>query len=163
MVRDPFPFEVAMKLQKTYSPKPADISREWWVVDASSLPLGRVATQVATLLRGKHKPTYAPHLDGGDHVIVVNAAQVAVTSDKAQEKIYYRHSGHPGGIKAESFEELKARRPVLIIERAVRGMLPKNRLGRAMIRKLKVYPGPEHPHQAQQPKPYTLSLRKVDA
>lgn len=151
-----------MKLYKTFSPKPGDIERVWWVIDAADLPLGRLATEVATLLRGKHKPTFAPHVDGGDHVIVVNAARVAVTSNKSRDKIYYRHSGYPGGIKAESFETLKERRPEAIIERAVRGMIPKNRLGRAVIQKLKVYAGPEHPHQAQQPKPYPLSLRKVE-
>ncbi|MGA7270827.1 MAG: 50S ribosomal protein L13 [Acidimicrobiia bacterium] len=152
-----------MTVNKTYSPKPADIHREWWVVDATALPLGRLASEVATVLRGKHKPIYAPHMDTGDHVIVVNAAQVAVTSEKAREKVYYRHSGYPGGIKAETFEELKARRPEAIVERAVRGMLPKNKLGRQMARKLKVYAGAEHPHQAQQPSPLQLDVRKVES
>lgn len=152
-----------MTANKTYSPKPADIHREWWVVDASAVPLGRLASEVATVLRGKHKPIYAPHMDTGDHVIVVNAAQVAVTSEKARQKVYYRHSGYPGGIKAESFEELKARRPEAIVERAVRGMLPKNKLGRQMARKLKVYPGADHPHQAQQPSPLELDVRKVES
>lgn len=152
-----------MTVNKTYSPKPADIERSWWVVDAAGLPLGRLASEVAQILRGKHKPTYAPHMDTGDHVIVVNAARVAVTSEKGQQKIYYRHSGYPGGIKAETFEALKERRPEAIVERAVRGMLPKNKLGRQMARKLKVYAGPEHPHQAQNPSRLELDIRKVDA
>lgn len=152
-----------MTVNKTYSPKPADIERSWWVVDAAGLPLGRLASEVAQILRGKHKPTYAPHMDTGDHVIVVNAARVAVTSEKGQQKIYYRHSGYPGGIKAETFEALKERRPEAIVERAVRGMLPKNKLGRQMARKLKVYAGPEHPHQAQDPSRLELDIRKVDA
>jgi large subunit ribosomal protein L13 len=148
---------------KTYSPKAADIERAWHVVDASDLPLGRLASEIAQILRGKHKPIYAPHLDTGDFVVVVNAERVAVTSDKSQTKIYYRHSGYPGGIKAESFESLKARRPEAIIERAVKGMLPKNRLGRQMWSKLKVYAGPEHPHQAQSPQPLEFDIRKVEA
>ncbi|MFO7292673.1 MAG: 50S ribosomal protein L13 [Actinomycetes bacterium] len=151
-----------MTVNKTYSPKPGDITREWWVVDATDLPLGRLASEVAQILRGKHKPIYAAHMDTGDHVIVVNAEKVAVTSEKAQQKIYYRHSGYPGGIKAESFASLIRRRPEAVIERAVRGMLPKNRLGRKMARKLKVYAGPDHPHQAQQPKPLELDIRKVE-
>ena len=121
-----------MTMNKTYSPKPGDIERAWLVVDATDLPLGRLASEIATLLRGKHKPTYAPHVDGGDFVVVVNADKVAVTSDKSQTKIYYRHSGYPGGIKAETFESLLERRPEAVIERAVRGMLPKNKLGRQM-------------------------------
>ncbi len=152
-----------MNNNKTYSPKASEVTRQWWVIDAAGLPLGRLATEVATLLRGKHKPIYAPHVDTGDFVIVLNAAQVQVTSKKSQQKIYYRHSGYPGGLKAESFENLLARRPEAVIERAVRGMLPKNRLGRQLIRKLKVYAGGEHSHSAQQPLPYTLDLRKVEA
>ncbi len=151
-----------MTMNKTYSPKPAEIERAWHVVDATDLPLGRLASEVAQILRGKHKPTYAPHLDGGDFVIVVNAENVAVTSDKSQSKIYYRHSGYPGGIKAETFEALRERRPEAIIERAVRGMLPKNKLGRQMARKLKVYAGPDHPHEAQKPEPLALDIRKVE-
>ena len=151
-----------MTINKTYSPKPGDIQRDWYVVDATDLPLGRLASEVAQLLRGKHKPTYAPHVDGGDFVIIVNADHVAVTSDKSQSKIYYRHSGYPGGIKAETFESLKERRPEAIIERAVKGMLPKNKLGRQMARKLKVYAGPDHPHQAQQPVSLQLDIRKVE-
>ncbi len=151
-----------MNSNKTFSPKAADVTRAWHVVDATDLPLGRLASEVATLLRGKHKPTFAPHIDGGDFVIVVNAEKVAVTSGKSQSKIYYRHSGYPGGIKAESFESLRLRRPEAIIERAVRGMLPKNKLGRQMARKLKVYAGSEHPHAAQQPQPLELDVRKVE-
>jgi len=148
---------------KTFSPKSSDLTREWWVVDATDLPLGRLASEVAQVIRGKHKPTFAPHVDGGDHVIVVNADRVAITSDKSQEKIYYRHSGYPGGIKEESFASLLARRPEQVIERAVKGMLPKNKLGRKMASKLKVYTGPDHPHQAQKPKVRQLSIRKVDS
>jgi large subunit ribosomal protein L13 len=152
-----------MTNNKTYSPKASDITRAWWVVDAADLPLGRLASEIAQIIRGKHKPTYAPHVDVGDHVIVVNADKVAVTSGKSQQKIYYRHSGFPGGIKAETFERLRERRPEAIVERAVRGMLPKNRLGRAMGKKLKVYAGPDHPHAAQQPKPLSFDIRKVDS
>jgi len=151
-----------MTINKTYSPKPGDIERAWFVVDASDLPLGRLASEIATRLRGKHKPTYAPHMDGGDFIIVVNAEKVAVTSDKSQSKIYYRHSGYPGGIKAETFDSLRERRPEAIIERAVTGMLPKTRLGRQMGRKLKVYAGPDHPHAAQKPEPLVLDIRKVE-
>lgn len=157
------PSENRMTSQKTFSPKPADIDRSWWVVDATQVPLGRLASEVAQVLRGKHKPTYAPHMDLGDHVIVINADLVAVTSEKARQKIYYRHSGFPGGIKAETFEALRLRRPEAIIERAVRGMLPKNKLGRHMARKLKVYAGADHPHEAQQPQPLDFKIRKVDA
>ncbi|HJR90916.1 MAG TPA: 50S ribosomal protein L13 [Acidimicrobiia bacterium] len=152
-----------MTVNKTFSPKPDDITRAWWVVDATDLPLGRLASEVAQVLRGKHKPIYAPHVDTGDHVIVVNASAVAVTSEKAQQKIYYRHSGYPGGIKAETFSALLDRRPEAVIERAVRGMLPKNKLGRQMARKLKVYAGAEHPHEAQMPRPLTLNVRKVES
>jgi large subunit ribosomal protein L13 len=151
-----------MNINTTFSPKAADLHHDWWVVDAAGLPLGRLASEVARLIRGKHKPTFAPHADGGDFVIVVNADRVAVTSGKAQSKIYYRHSGHPGGIKAESFEKLLARRPEAIVTRAVKGMLPKNRLGRRLGSRLKVYAGPEHPHAAQQPKRLELSIRKVE-
>ncbi len=151
-----------MTMNKTYSPKPGDIERAWWVVDATQLPLGRLASEIASILRGKHKPQYAPHMDLGDYVVVVNAEQVAVTSGKSQTKIYYRHSGFPGGIKAETFERLRARRPEAIIERAVRGMLPKTKLGRKMLSKLKVYAGPDHPHRAQSPQPLTFEIRKVE-
>jgi large subunit ribosomal protein L13 len=148
---------------KTYSPKPGDIERSWHVVDAADLPLGRLASEVAQVLRGKHKPMYAPHMDTGDFVVIVNADKVVVTSDKSQSKIYYRHSGYPGGIKAETFESLIQRRPEAVLERAVKGMLPKNKLGRHMARKLKVYAGPEHPHEAQGPKPLEFKIRKVEA
>lgn len=151
-----------MTAHKTYSPKAGDIDREWYVVDASDLPLGRLASEVATVLRGKRKPTFAPHVDTGDFVVIVNADKVAVTSGKSQAKIYYRHSGYPGGIKAETFESLRERRPEAIVERAVRGMLPKNRLGRQIARKLKVYAGPDHPHSAQKPQPLELDIRKVE-
>ena len=146
---------------KTYSPKPAEVQRRWYVVDAADAPLGRLASRLAPILSGKVKPTYAPHVDGGDFVVVVNAEKVAVSSNKSRDKIYYRHSGYPGGLKEESFESLISRRPEAVIERAVRGMLPKNRLGRRMIRKLKVYPGSEHPHRAQNPEVLDLGLRKV--
>ena len=150
-----------MKLQKTYTPKASEITRDWLVIDAEGLPLGRLATEVATLLRGKHKTTFAPHMDMGDHVIVINAEKVAVTSAKSRSKIYYRHSGYPGGLREETFEHLMGRRPEQIVERAVRGMLPKNRLGRQMLRKLKVIVGPEHTHQAQMPVAFPLDTRKV--
>jgi len=152
-----------MKRQETFSPKPGDIDRRWWVVDAADLPLGRLASETATILRGKHKATYAPHADVGDFVIIVNAAKVAVTGNKETDKIYYRHSNYPGGLRAESLGDLRERRPELIIERAVRGMLPKNRLGRKMLGKLKVYAGPDHPHGVQKPEPLTFEIRKVDA
>lgn len=151
-----------MKTNKTFAPKASDVDRRWWVIDAASMPLGRLATEVATLLRGKHKPIFAPHVDTGDFVVVVNASLVAVTSQKSQEKIYYRYSGFPGGLKAESFENLRNRRPEAVVERAVRGMLPKNKLGRQLIRKLKVYGGPDHPHEAQRPTDFELNLRKVE-
>lgn len=151
-----------MKQNKTYTPKTSDVEREWFVVDATDLPLGRLASEVAQILRGKHKPAYAPHIDVGDHVIVVNAERVAVTSGKSQSKIYYKHSGFPGGINAESFEELLKRRPEAIMERAVRGMLPKTKLGRQMLRKLKVYVGEDHPHEAQKPQPLEFDIRKVE-
>jgi large subunit ribosomal protein L13 len=134
---------------KTYSPKAKDIEREWWVIDARDKALGRMATQVANLLMGKHKPIYAPHIDTGDYVVVINAAKVKVTGKKAKQKMCYRHSGYPGGLKSQRFEELFGKDPGRVIELAVKGMLPQNRLGRAMLKKLKIYPGNEHPHQAQ--------------
>jgi large subunit ribosomal protein L13 len=136
---------------KTYAVKASEIERQWWVVDASDQTLGRLATRIATLLEGKHKPIYSPHIDTGDHVVVVNAGRVRVTGNKLIQKRYHRHSGYPGGLKEESLQALLARKPELVIERAVKGMLPQNRLGRAMMKKLKVYSGTEHPHQAQQP------------
>lgn len=136
---------------KTYAVKASEIERGWWLVDASGQTLGRLSTRIATLLEGKHKPTWSPHLDSGDHVVVINAAQIRVTGNKLSQKTYYRHSNYPGGLKAETLDHLLERKPTLVIERAVWGMLPQNRLGRAMLRKLKVYPGPDHPHKAQQP------------
>lgn len=150
-----------MKLQKTFTPRPGDVTRSWWVVDATDLPLGRVASEVAVRLRGKHKPTYAPHMDMGDHVIVVNAAKVAVTGAKAEQKRYFRHSGYPGGLSEQAFEDVMRTHPERIIEQAVRGMLPKNRLGRKMFKKLKVYPGPDHPHAGQSPQSLEIDARKV--
>ncbi len=151
------------KLQRTFSPKPADITRSWYVIDADSVPLGRLSSEIAQILRGKGKPTYAPHVDGGDFVIVVNAEKVYVSGNKETDKIYYRHSGYPGGLRAESFEKIRATHPERLIESAVRGMLPKNRLGRQIFRKLKVHAGPDHPHAAQKPEPITLKYRKVEA
>ncbi len=141
---------------KTYTPKPDDIQREWFVVDAKDQTLGRLATQIAQLLRGKHKPIFAPHVDVGDFVIVINADKIRVTGKKLDNKMYYRHSGYPGGLKVRTLREQLDRRPERVIRLAVRGMLPKNRLGRKMIKKLKVYSGDKHPHQAQQPKVYEL-------
>jgi large subunit ribosomal protein L13 len=136
---------------KTYAVKASEIERSWWVVDAADQTLGRLATRIATLLEGKHKATYSPHIDTGDHVVVINASRIKVTGNKLVQKRYYRHSGYPGGLKEESLQALMARKPELVIERAVKGMLPQNRIGRAMIKKLKVYGGSDHPHQAQQP------------
>ena len=136
---------------KTYTPRKESIQRRWFVVDADGQLLGRLASKVATILRGKHKPQFASHMDVGDHVIVVNAAKVRVTGKKAEQKLYYRHSGFPGGLRQEPLELLLQRKPERVIELAVRGMLPKNRLGRAMAKKLHVYAGPDHPHQAQKP------------
>ena len=141
---------------KTYAVKASEIQRSWWVVDATDQTLGRLATRIATLLEGKHKPIYSPHLDTGDHVVVLNAGKIRVTGDKLRQKTYYRHSGYPGGLREENLETLLARKPELVIERAVKGMLPQNKLGRAMIKKLKVYKGADHPHQAQQPAPVEL-------
>jgi len=142
---------------KTYAVKASEIERSWFVVDAAGQTLGRLATRVATLLEGKHKPIYTPHLDTGDHVVVVNAGKIRVTGDKLRQKSYFRHSNYPGGLREESLGDLMARKPELVIERAVKGMLPQNRLGRAMIKKLKVYRGAEHPHQAQQPTAMNLA------
>lgn len=141
---------------RTYSPKPSEIVRSWHVVDAEGLVLGRLATEVATVLRGKHRPTFAPHLDTGDHVIVVNAAKVVLTAGKADAKLAYRHSGYPGGLRSTSYAELLEKRPEEVIRRAVRGMLPKGTLGRQQLAKLKVYAGPDHPHAAQKPTPLAL-------
>jgi large subunit ribosomal protein L13 len=137
---------------KTISVREEDVQRDWHVVDAQGQTLGRLATQVATLLRGKHKPYYTPHVDCGDYVIVINAEKIHVTGNKMSQKIYYRHSGYPGGLKEVTLRDQLQKFPGRVVEQAVRGMLPKNRLGRRMFRKLKVYAGPDHPHQAQQPK-----------
>ena len=142
---------------RTYSPKPGDIQREWYVIDATDVVLGRLAVQAATLLRGKHKPTFAPHVDTGDFVIIVNAEKVALSGDKRANKLSYRHSGYPGGLHATSIGTLLARNPRRVIEKAVWGMLPKNKLSRQALKKLKVYAGPAHPHQAQQPKPFEIT------
>jgi large subunit ribosomal protein L13 len=142
---------------RTFSPKASDIQRQWHVVDASDVVLGRLASQVAVLLRGKHKPIYAPHVDTGDFVIVVNAEKIALSGKKLEQKHAYRHSGYPGGLTAVSYGDLLARHPERAVEKAVKGMLPKNTLGRQMLRKLKVYAGPEHPHQAQQPTPFEIT------
>jgi large subunit ribosomal protein L13 len=141
---------------KTFSAKPDSVRREWCVVDASGKVLGRLATEIARRLRGKHKPTYTPHVDTGDYVVVVNAEKVQVTGRKTDAKMYYRYSGYQSGLKAVSFRGLREKHPERIIKHAVRGMLPRNSLGRAMLKKLKVYAGPEHRHQAQNPKPLEL-------
>jgi large subunit ribosomal protein L13 len=149
---------------RTFSPKPTDIQRAWHVVDADGLVLGRLATEVARVLRGKHKPVFSPHTDTGDHVIVVNAAKVVLTSDKAEKKMAYRHSGYPGGLRSQSYGAILATRPEEVVRRAVKGMLPKGRLGRQMIKKLKIHAGPTHPHSAQKPQPMDLSAaRRVEA
>jgi large subunit ribosomal protein L13 len=140
----------------TYSPKPGDITHAWHVIDATDVVLGRLAAQAATLLRGKHKPMYAPHMDTGDFVVIINAEKVAVTGNKLTDKFVYRHSGYPGGLRQRSVGEMIEKHPDRLVEKAIKGMLPKNRLGRAMGKKLKVYAGPEHPHSAQKPAPYEI-------
>ncbi|MGB7819714.1 MAG: 50S ribosomal protein L13 [Ornithinibacter sp.] len=142
---------------RTYTPKPGEITRAWHVIDASDVVLGRLASQTAILLRGKHKPTFAPHVDTGDFVIIINADKVALTGAKLEKKKAYRHSGFPGGLKSQSYTELLAKSPEKAIEKAVRGMLPKNTIGRQQLTKLKVYSGAEHPHTAQQPKPFEIT------
>ncbi len=144
-------------MTRTFSPTPTDIRRDWLVIDATDVVLGRLASHAATLLRGKHKPTFSPHMDMGDHVIIVNADKVVLTGQKAAQKMAYRHSGYPGGLSAVSYTELLEKNPVRAIEKAIRGMLPKNTLGREQLKKLKVYTGSEHPHEAQQPRPYELT------
>jgi large subunit ribosomal protein L13 len=141
----------------THTPKAREIERAWYVVDADGLVLGRMATEVARVLRGKHKPTFAPNLDCGDHVIVVNADKVVLTAGKAGRKMVYRHSGYPGGLKGGTYGDLLATKPADAVRGTIRGMLPKNRLGRQMLTKLKVYAGPEHPHAAQKPEPLELA------
>jgi len=142
---------------RTFTPKAENIQREWLVIDATDIVLGRLASHAAALLRGKHKPTFANHVDTGDFVIIVNADKVALTGQKLAQKKAYRHSGYPGGLTATTYAELLESKPERAVEKAIRGMLPKNSLGRAQFTKLKVYAGPEHPHAAQQPKPYTIS------
>ncbi len=151
------------KLQRTFTPTSSDIDRTWYVVDADGIPLGRLASEVAQILRGKHKPSFAPHMDMGDYVIVVNAEKVAVSGNKETGKVYYRHSGFPGGLRSDSLAEMRAEHPERLVENAVRGMIPKNRLGRQTLTKLKVYSGHDHPHGAQKPKPLTLSQGKAEA
>jgi len=141
---------------RTFSPKPADIQREWIVIDAEDIILGRLASHAAVLLRGKHKATFAPHMDMGDFVIIVNAEKVALTGAKLEQKKAYRHSGYPGGLTATTYSELLEKHPTRAVEKAIRGMLPKNSIGRDQLRKLKVYAGPEHPHAAQQPTAYVF-------
>lgn len=138
---------------KTHVVKAEDVERDWFVVDAAGQTLGRLASNIANVLKGKHKVTYSPHLDVGDYVVVVNAEKVAVTGRKMDQKMYYWHTGYPGGMRSRSLSEQLVRHPTAVVKSAVKGMLPKNRLGRRMLKKLKVYAGPEHPHQAQQPKP----------
>ena len=144
---------------RTYSPKASEITRDWWVIDAEGMVLGRLATEVARVLRGKHKPTFAPHLDTGDHVIIVNADKVVLTSDKGDKKVVYRHTGYPGGIRSQTYREALDRKPAEAVRRTVKGMLPKNRLGAQMLTKLKVYAGPTHPHAAQKPQPLEIDPR----
>jgi len=146
---------------KTHSTKPSEINRDWWIIDADGVVLGRLASEVAKILRGKHKVKFAPHLDVGDHVVVVNASRVVLTGNKLIAKQMYRHSGFPGGLKQVPYSKVMSTRPEMAIEKAVKGMLPGNRLGRAMIKKLKVYAGPEHPHSAQRPK--LMDIKKVAA
>jgi large subunit ribosomal protein L13 len=142
---------------RTYSPKPGDLTREWHVIDATDVVLGRLAVQAATLLRGKHKPTYAPHVDIGDFVVIINADKIALSGNKRESKLAYRHSGHPGGLSATPYGELLDKDPRKAVEKAVWGMLPKNRLSRQLLKKLKVYAGPSHPHAAQKPQPFEIT------
>ncbi|MFD1931348.1 MULTISPECIES: 50S ribosomal protein L13 [Nonomuraea] len=142
---------------RTYTPKPADVQRQWYVIDATDVVLGRLASHVATLLRGKHKPIFANHVDTGDFVIVINADKIALSGNKLEQKKAYRHSGYPGGLRSVTYGELMEKRPDRAVEKAVKGMLPKNALGRKMAKKLKVYAGSEHPHQAQQPVPFEIT------
>jgi large subunit ribosomal protein L13 len=148
---------------RTYVPKPAEIERAWHVVDADGLVLGRMATEVARILRGKHRPIFAPHTDTGDHVVVVNADKVVLTADKADDKFAYRHSGYPGGLKSRSYSSLLANQPEELVRRSIRGMLPKNTLGRQQLAKLKVYAGPDHPHESQRPQPLEIPAARRQA
>ncbi len=142
---------------KTYAPKASEITRDWFVVDAEGMTLGRMATEVARVLRGKHKPTFAPYIDTGDHVIIVNADKIVLTSDKAEKKQVHRHSGYPGGLRSQSYGDFLAKRPADAVRQSIVGMLPKNRLGRQQATKLKVYAGPTHPHSAQKPQPMEIA------
>ncbi|MFV2178113.1 50S ribosomal protein L13 [Actinomadura sp. LOL_016] len=142
---------------RTYTPKPADVQRQWYVIDATDVVLGRLASHVAQLLRGKHKPIYAPHLDTGDFVVIVNADKVSLSGNKLEQKRAYRHSGYPGGLRSVTYGDLMAKNPERAVEKAIKGMLPKTTLGRQMFRKVKVYAGPEHPHQAQKPVPFEIT------
>ena len=142
---------------RTFAPKPGDIQKNWYVIDATDVVLGRLATQIATILRGKNKPTYAPNADGGDFVIVINADKVALSGNKRENKMAYNHSGFPGGLRATAYGQLMDTKPELVVEKAVRGMLPKTTLGREQLKHLKVYAGPNHPHTAQKPVPYELN------
>ena len=144
-------------MTRTYSPKPDEIQRDWLIIDATDIVLGRLATHAASLLRGKHKPIFSNHMDTGDFVIIINAEKVALTGSKLAQKKAYRHSGYPGGLSATTYSELLEKHPTRAVEKAIRGMLPKNSIGRAQLTKLKVYAGPEHPHAAQQPKTFTLT------
>ncbi|MBE9375020.1 50S ribosomal protein L13 [Saccharopolyspora sp. HNM0983] len=144
---------------RTYSPKAGEVTRAWHVIDAEDVVLGRLATEAATLLRGKHKPTYAPHMDTGDFVVVINADKVALTGNKREQAFHYRHSGYPGGLRKHSFGEVLDSHPERLLEKAIKGMLPKNKLGRAMSKKLKVYAGPNHPHEAQNPQPFEIKAK----
>ncbi len=141
---------------KSYMARPRAVERRWYLIDAEGQTLGRLATEIARILRGKNKPQYTPHVDTGDFVVVVNAEKVVVTGKKAEQKVYYRHTGYPGGLKETSYEVMLQRKPTEILRRAVRGMMPKTRLGRQQLRKLKIYAGPEHPHEAQNPQPYEV-------
>ena len=147
----------------TYSPKASEIDRNWLIIDADGLVLGRLATEVASILRGKHKPTYAPHIDTGDHVVIINCDKIVLTAGKAEKKKVFRHSGYPGGIKEQTFADLMEKKPEDAVRNTVRGMLPKNRLGRAQLKKLKVYAGPNHPHAAQQPQVLELDHARRSA
>lgn len=148
---------------KTYTPKASEIQRDWFVVDAEGMTLGRMATEVARVLRGKHKPTFAPHMDMGDHVIIVNADKIVLTSNKADAKMVHRHSGYPGGLRSESYGHYLNRRPADAVRRSIVGMLPKNRLGRQQARKLKIYAGESHPHTAQKPQPLEIVGARASA
>jgi large subunit ribosomal protein L13 len=146
---------------RTYSPKASEVTRAWHVIDAEDLVLGRVCTEAARILRGKHKPIFAPHMDTGDHVVIINASKIVLTSNKAGAKNVYRHSGYPGGLRTETYADLMARRPDEAVRRSIVGMLPKGPLGRQMVRKLKVYAGPTHPHAAQNPQPLELAAARA--